>query len=295
MMKADVIPCFFLYGESPRTVGDRFLHVESLDDRSRPSDWNIRPHAHDNLNHVFYIAEGGGEMQVEIEVIAFAAPCLLLVPARVVHGFAYMTETAGSVLTVSEPYLRDLVAREAAFARLFAAASVIPFSNTTLVESSLEQLVRELAWTAPGHAAAVEAVLVRLLVEMLRMSHSADHASASASASAQGAQAGLVARFRELVEASYRTAIPVADYAERLAVTPKQLRAACVKVARAGPVRIVQDRVLLEAKRLMLYSNMTVAEVGYHLGFSDPAYFSRVFSRGAGVPPSTFRVINPER
>jgi AraC family transcriptional activator of pobA len=284
-MKPDVIPSFFLYGEPPRSVGDRFLHIENLDDRSRASDWNIRPHAHTNLNHIFYIAQGGGEMRAEDQVLPFIGPCLLLVPARVVHGFAYETDTTGLVLTVSEPYLQELVGREPEFAPLFAAPSVAPVHDVTLVDGSFEQLGRELAWTAPGHAAAVEAVLVRFLVETLRMSRLASPEGGAA----HGVQAGLVARFRELVEERYRTDCTIAAYAEALAVTPKQLRSACLKIAHASPVKIVQDRVLLEAKRLTLYSNMTVAEVGYYLGFTDPAYFSRVFSKGAGASPRAFR------
>src|SRR5687768_600856 len=124
-MRTDVVPTFFLYGEPPQAIGDRFLHLEDRDDRTRPSNRNIRPHAHANLNHVFYIAAGGGEMQAEAQVIGFSAPCLLLLPAGVIHGFAYQNETSGAVLTISEAYLRELVRREAEFAPLFATPSRI--------------------------------------------------------------------------------------------------------------------------------------------------------------------------
>jgi AraC family transcriptional activator of pobA len=52
---------------------------------------------------------------------------------------------------------------------------------------------------------------------------------------------------------------------------------------------LVQDRAILEAKRALLYSNMTVAEVGYYLGFDDPAYFSRFFAKAEGLSPRGFR------
>ncbi len=284
-MAPDAIPTFFLYGEAPKTVGDRFLHLESLDDRTRPSNWNIRPHAHANLNHVFYISDGGGEMRADAHAIAFTAPCLLLVPARIVHGFHFETETHGSVLTISEGYLRDLIGREPEFAPLFAAPSTVALTATRAVNDSLDQLGRELAWTAPGHAAAVEALLVRLLVTALRMSRPAE----AEQASGVGAPARLVARFREMVEARYRADTRVETYAEALSVTPRQLRSACLKAAHLSPIQILQDRLLLEAKRLMLYSNMTVAEAAYYLGFSDPAYFSRFFAKGAGRSPRAFR------
>jgi AraC family transcriptional activator of pobA len=52
---------------------------------------------------------------------------------------------------------------------------------------------------------------------------------------------------------------------------------------------MLDQRAMLDAKRALLYTNMSVAEVGYAIGFSDPAYFTRFFSRQAGVSPSAYR------
>lgn len=285
-MAADDIPRFFLYGEPPRAIGDRFLHLEPIDNRTRPANWNIRPHTHANLCHVFHIEHGGGEMRADARVIPFRAPCLLLLPSRVVHGFAYETETSGSVLTISEAYLQDLFHREARFERVFAEAATLRATDNDLFAGLLSRLSRELAWTAIGHAAAVEALLMTLLVEILRLAHyEADGAVRQAS----GARAALVARFRALIEGRFRSGDGVEAYAEALSVTPKRLRAACLSAAAAPPLQMIQDRVTLEAKRALLYSNKTVAEVAYDLGFDDPAYFSRFFARAVGQSPRAFR------
>jgi AraC family transcriptional regulator, transcriptional activator of pobA len=63
-----------------------------------------------------------------------------------------------------------------------------------------------------------------------------------------------------------------------------------MRAAGASPLRLVQDRLMLEAKRALLYSNMTIAEVGYHLGFEDPAYFSRFFAKAEGLSPKRYRL-----
>jgi AraC family transcriptional activator of pobA len=55
------------------------------------------------------------------------------------------------------------------------------------------------------------------------------------------------------------------------------------------PTRLVHDRLLLEAKRSLTYTNMTIAETAYDLGFTDPAYFSRFFSERVGESPAAFR------
>lgn len=285
MSRSHTAPSFFLFGEPLRTVEGKFIHLEELDDRTRPNDWNIRAHAHADLNHVFNIAAGGGVMHVDGETIAFAAPCLLLVPSGRIHGFAYEVETAGSVLTVADSYLRDLTTREPAFADLFQAPRQLPLDPQSRIAASLEALSRELVWTAPAGGAAVEAHLLTILVEALRRLVRGE----AASPAVQGGYVTLVARFRELVEAHYRQGLPMDAYARRLGVTVARLRAACLRAAGASPLRLVQDRLLLEAKRALLYSNMTIAEVAYHLGFEDPAYFSRFFAKTEGVSPKRYR------
>ncbi|HEY2658393.1 MAG TPA: helix-turn-helix domain-containing protein [Caulobacteraceae bacterium] len=282
-------PSFFLYGEAPREVSERFLHLEDLDHRSRPSHWNIRAHAHSDLNHIFLLTQGAGEMNADGQSIPFAAPCLLTVPAGVIHGFVYEPETAGSVLTLAGGYLRELIGREDAFRGLFEQPAQLSLDDPQPVSDAYGRLGRELAWTAPGHVAAVEAHLMTILVEALRLIWQAGAAAPVASGSALR----LVARFREAVEAGYRAGATIDAYAQHLCVTTTKLRRACLAAAGCSPIGIVQARLLLEAKRALLYTNMTVAETAYYLGFDDPAYFSRFFTQQEGVSPKAFR--NGER
>ena len=284
MTQASIVPDFFLFGEAPQAVGQRFLHLEMLDERSRPNAWNIRPHAHGNLSHVFHISAGGGVLGAEGAMIAFVAPCVVLIPVSVVHGFAFEPETTGSVLTLSDAYLHDLVQRDPTLAALFSRASTVPLGEIDL-EGQLAALGRELTWAAPGHAAAVEGRLLCLLVDLLRRSRRQD----AERAAKVGPPVELLARFREMVEARYRARIEVEAYARDLGVSMSRLREACVRVGGAPPSRLIQDRIILEARRALLYSNMTIAEVGFHLGFHEPAYFSRYFTKAVGMSPRAFR------
>ncbi|KMO40169.1 AraC family transcriptional regulator [Methylobacterium variabile] len=278
------VPHFFLYGEAPRDADDRFLHLEALDDRSRPNRWTIRPHVHSGLHQLLLIAEGGGEMRAEAERHAFTAPCLLAVPAGTAHGFRFADGTAGTVLTLSARYLRDLCGREPALAALFSGPAALPLPEPGPVEEAVAELAREIAWAAPGRRGAIEAHLMLLLVASLRRL-----AATREPASPPGPQALLTARFRELVEAHHRRERPLGAYADDLGVTEARLRSACRAVAGTSPGQIIRERRLLEAKRSLLYSDLGIAEIAYSLGFSDPAYFSRFFAKGTGECPRAFR------
>jgi AraC family transcriptional activator of pobA len=98
-----------------------------------------------------------------------------------------------------------------------------------------------------------------------------------------------VARFRQAVEQNLRSGWELNRYAKSLGVSSARLRGACLEVTGHPPTRIVHDRLVLEAKRSLLYTNMTIAETAYELGFSDPAYFSRFFSERVGLSPAEFR------
>jgi len=285
-----LIPRFFLYGEPPRDAEERFVHVETISDRSRVNDWRIQPHAHRDLHQLLVLFTGGGEMEAETQRLPFRAPNLLIVPAGVVHGFSFEPDTEGYVVTLAETLLGELARDERSFRALFGTANCAsleadPALFQELVDT-LPKLRRELVWSAPASAAAATARLTTLLVIAVRALH---HQSLEAISAASSARAALVAHLRDKIETHLRSGWSVAEYARSLNVTSAKLRAACLEVTNKTPTRVLEERLLLEAKRNLTYTNMTVAQIAYYLGFTDPAYFSRFFRKLAGESPAAFR------
>jgi len=289
MVRSAPVPRFFLYGEPPRDAAERFVHIETIADRGRLHDWEIRAHTHRDLHQLLVILGGSGSMRAENTSHAFAAPSLLLVPAGVVHAFVFEKDTRGYVVTVAESALADLAAREPAFRALFDGAMAVDMRDSGLETHELEEAVvrlqREFQWAAPAHAAATEARLVTLLVCAVRATHQLQGTLRGT----RGPRAALVARFRQAVEVNLRAGWELSRYAKSLGVTPARLRDACLEVTGRPPTHIVHERLILEAKRSLKYTNMTIAETAYDLGFSDPAYFSRFFSERVRMSPAEFR------
>lgn len=98
--------------------------------------------------------------------------------------------------------------------------------------------------------------------------------------------------FRELLERNYTTAKRPADYAGKLNISTPYLNE-CVKNATGHPVSYhIQQRIILEAKRLLHHSDQSVKEIAAALGYDDYPYFLRLFSKVAGMTPSSFRTKN---
>lgn len=282
----NTIPNFYLYGEPHRSPGEGFVHVEAIDDRSRPSEWTIRPHGHAELIQLLLVLRGGGVMIVEEERVPFAAPCMLLIPASVVHGFAFEAESQGHVVTAAASFFIELAKTDAALGALYEAPSVVvlPAREAALAERIALELLRELSWAAPGHRAATMAHLLSLFVLALRSSETPRLEREWLSKEAR-----IVARLRERIEQRFRLREPVASHAAALGVSETGLRSACSRIADTSPAAMLDQRALLEAKRQLLYTGLSVAEIAFSLGFDDPAYFSRFFSRHEACSPRSYR------
>lgn len=102
-------------------------------------------------------------------------------------------------------------------------------------------------------------------------------------------QVDIIRQFNVLVDMHFRTLRKVKDYADLLHKSPKTLSNLFSTYSQQSPQQIIQERLVLEAKRLILFTDKQTQEIAYDLGFEDPAYFSRFFKKQAGLTPSAFR------
>ncbi|PLK43337.1 helix-turn-helix domain-containing protein [Emticicia sp. TH156] len=96
-------------------------------------------------------------------------------------------------------------------------------------------------------------------------------------------------RFSVLVDAYYKEKHSVADYADLLSMAAKTITNKFKRLNLPQPNEVIKDRIVLEAKRLLIHTSMTAKEIAYQLGYEDPAYFSRQFLQKTGESPSNFK------
>lgn len=99
----------------------------------------------------------------------------------------------------------------------------------------------------------------------------------------------LLKSFRRLIDTHYRTMRLPREYADLLYVTPNHLNALVQDLLGKTAGELIRDRILLEAKRLLVNAEMTVTEVAYELNFEDNSYFNRFFKKYTGLTPEEFR------
>jgi AraC-like DNA-binding protein len=99
----------------------------------------------------------------------------------------------------------------------------------------------------------------------------------------------LLREFQGLIDRLYREEHEVAGYAARLHISPGHLNHRVKEQSGKTAIHHIHARIVMEAKRQLLYSNLTVKQLGDHLGFEDPAYFNRWFKRLTGKTPMRYR------
>ncbi len=96
-------------------------------------------------------------------------------------------------------------------------------------------------------------------------------------------------KFKELIEINYKNGLSVKEYAEQLFISSKTLTTITKKIVGKLPLELIQERRILEAKRLLKFSTLQISEIAFSIGFDDPSYFVKFFKRYEVVSPKSFR------
>lgn len=99
----------------------------------------------------------------------------------------------------------------------------------------------------------------------------------------------LIRQFNVLVEEHFKKYRQVGDYANLMHRSPKTIANIFAQQGEKSPLEIIHERLTLEAKRLLLYTEKSSKEIGWELGFEDPSPFNRFFKKQTGLPPRKFR------
>ncbi|GAB4140476.1 MAG: helix-turn-helix domain-containing protein [Sphingomonadales bacterium] len=286
-MEQQAIPTYQLYGESGQFPLDP-MHCESIAARSSLHNWKIQPHRHAQLLHLFLLRGGRTVLSLDGQEQAVPAPSILIIPARTVHGFIFSRDIDGLVLTMNESILSEGFSIPPEMRALLTQTRILPIARKAdcdKVAQLFESLAEEFTHTGAARLLALKAHLGLILVWIVRAIEAATRTALGAS----DRPARHLAEFQALIESHYREGVNLDFYASKLGITPTQLNNICRERLGKSAKRAVHDRIFLEARRSLIYTVMSVNEVAMMLGFNDPAYFTRFFTRLAGMSPTAFR------
>ena len=205
--------------------------------------------------------------------------CLLIGPGQV-HRFGPPSDWDGWMLIVGPHHVPEL-------------AGMLPTHVRTepLLADSISELFERLAADAalPLEQRRLLGELLALQTEVLVRRLVLGDVGAATHSRINPALLERFQAYRAAVDEQYRHWHHVAPYASRLACSTKSLNRACRAVSGVTAKRVIVERIVLEAKRLLAHSSDTAARIGIDLGFDEPTNFTKFFRRETGVTPAAFR------
>ncbi|MDP4299177.1 helix-turn-helix domain-containing protein [Leptothrix discophora] len=291
------IPNYALYGHEAQPAWLDMVHIEQIHERSSMHDYRIDPHVHDGMIQVLYLTQGGGDVLIDGERHTLRAPALIVVPSRHVHGFDWLPEVDGPVVTAAQRPLESIaaVAAPALVAQIRKPLAIGLLDDVGDASRHAEALLplfqaldRETRVHPSGVASAGMALLLAVFVQIARI-QAVLHSGEDGEAGTRNRKAAQVERFRAMVDERYRERLSLDDYASPLGISAGQLSRLCREVLGMSALDVISARVVHEAERELVYSILSVKQIAALLGYADEAYFGRFFKKQTGCTPTEFR------
>ena len=248
-------------------------------------DWNL-----DGQHHrLFLLAAGSGLVETGAESTSLRAPAISWVPAPQPARLQLAAGARSARFAISDPALGQLrlPGHIVEHLDLLRRAPRLGIAASPADLARLSELVGSISDEAGSQAVEAEDVLHHALAILLIL---LSRLTGPASALPHSGPRILVDSFINLVEQHMRSHWRLQDYAARLGVTPDRLSGAVLRVTGRTPLSLIHARLHAEARRMLESSGLQIAQIALHLGFDDPAYFSRFFKRVGGKSPLRHRV-----
>ncbi|MBD8165043.1 4-hydroxyphenylacetate catabolism regulatory protein HpaA [Erwinia persicina] len=253
---------------------------------------DMRPHWHDRYFQLHCLTTGKIELQLDDHHYSVRAPLFVLTPPSVPHAFMTEEDSDGHVLTVRQELIWPLLqalwpgSRDA----LAIPGFCLSLAGSVQTRGALAHLwplvAQEFSQQGPGRDTQLRLLSQTLFLLLLR--EVSPEEGGTGHVSVRG-EMTMFQRFTRMVDEKYREHLTVPDYARELGISESRLNELCRRLANQPPKRLVFERMLREAKRLLLFSAGSVHQIAWQLGYKDPAYFARFFHRLTGCSPSEFR------
>jgi AraC-like DNA-binding protein len=264
------------------------LELRAVSDADNTPGEGLGVHRDDH--YIFILLESGeSRVMVDFQVQCLKAPALLYVQPGQVHEYIASSNASGWFMAADA-----LLIGEVFQPVLHETATLGPLSLTQEQQGLLVGLLKVLNSSRNDSGMPYFKPVLHSLVTAFAGMVAGLYAERAGACKQAVRGSAITVSFRQLLAAQYKTLKSPADYARKLNLSLSYLNET-VKANTGFPVSYwIQQEAMLEAKRLLYYSKISVKEIAYQLGYDDPTYFSRLFKKVVGLTPGEYRKQNRE-
>ncbi len=259
---------------------------------------SMPPHLHE-FYQIIWFRHGHGTHHVDFVDYPVADNTIFFIAPGQIHAFDGNETFEGVVILFNASFLLDEESSENIFLKynVFNAYDSLPYCKVTNEEADrlmllVNEMNREYSLTGSFAHKDYMQYLVRLF--LIRVQRCGDRKEMPPLYVSNVANRTFV-RFRQLLEQNFHRVHTVQEYADMLHISSRTLTKYVSQSTYSSPLQVINDRIVLEAKRQLVHSSLSVKEIGSQLGFDDSSYFVKFFKRLVGKIPGEFRKLEQEK
>lgn len=261
------------------------FYIQSLRDHLKEHKFINKPHKHD-FYLLLYIVSGGGVHTIDFNNYKITPNSVFLMTPGQVHSWQLDPDTDGFVIFFTKGFYQmqsnENNLLDFPFYHSLTASPLIVVKDSEVIDFVFRQMIHEYRPSASSNLRMLRSYLD---VVLLKLSESFSGSALSAASTSTYK----LRRLEQLIEKNFKKFKQPGDYAELMNLSPSYLNSICKENLGKTLSELIQERIILEAKRLCAYSDANVNEIAFKLNYSDASYFVRFFKKHTGFTPETFR------
>jgi AraC family transcriptional activator of pobA len=261
------------------------FYIQTLQDHLKEHKFINKPHKHD-FYLILYIVKGSGVHTIDFQDYNILPNSVFLMTPGQVHSWQLDPHTDGFIIFFTKGFYqmqsseRNLL--EFPFYHSLSASPSIVIDKNEVVDFVFMQMLAEFKNSTPGNLRLLRSYLDVLLLKL-------SDSFSSSNDTGLNATTYKLRRLEQLIERNFKKLKQPSDYAGLMNLSASYLNSICKDNLGKTLSELIQERIILEAKRLFAYSDSNVNEIASKLNFNDVSYFSRFFRKHTGNTPETFR------
>lgn len=286
--KTEPIPVYSLHNFSSPERNTQPFQVEVFDANRH---FSVKyPHRHDFFE-VLYLSGGSGYHVVDGNKYEIQPPCVFFLSPGQAHKIEFSNDIDGYIFIFTREFYLINQSNQNRLIEFPFFFTIRQDNPPLLLEHQKDVLFLESLFQKGVAEMAREKFSVDLLRSLLDLilTFCATLYKSEENQLNKGKGHILVKKFFELVEENYAKNLTVNEYADRLAVTANHLTQTVIQLTGKTSSQIIKTKQVLESKRLLVHTSLSVTEIASHLNFSDQSYFAKFFKRETGISPLQYR------
>ena len=244
--------------------------------------------------HIIWFQQGSPTHLVDFNPIKIKPNTLLFLNKDTVQRFDNKTKFEGKAILFTDSFFcktetdTKFLQNSILFNDLFSVSQIQVKKQSKLFTGLLQQMMEELKNTKDNS----QADILQNLLHNFLLHSERERRKQNFTEIKKGADLDYVMLFKDRLAIGYKSQKQVNYYAKEIIITEKRLNQATTKVLGKSPKQLIDDRIMLEAKRILAHTTESVKEIGYNLGFEEPTNFIKYFKKHSKFTPSEFREKN---